>query len=53
MRDRLNAGSVILFDDVKTEGPDPIISRWVQETRASFKTFSSRPSDSYAVIVIE
>jgi predicted O-methyltransferase YrrM len=53
MRDRLNAGSVILFDDVKTEGPDPIISRWVQETRASFKIFSSRPSDSYAAIVIE
>jgi predicted O-methyltransferase YrrM len=53
MRDRLNAGSVILFDDVKTEGPDPIISRWVQETKACVKTFSSRPSDSYAVIVIQ
>jgi predicted O-methyltransferase YrrM len=53
MRDRLNAGSVILFDDVKTEGSDPIVSRWVQETRASTKVFSSRPSDSYAVIIVD
>ena len=53
MRESLNAGSVILFDDVKPEGPDPIVSRWVQEVRASAKVFSSRPSDSYAVIVVD
>jgi hypothetical protein len=53
MRDHLDVGSVILFDDVKVEGPDPIIVRWVQETRASCKTVWSRPSDSYAIIIIE
>jgi O-antigen/teichoic acid export membrane protein/predicted O-methyltransferase YrrM len=53
MRDRLTAGSVILFDDVQIEGPDPILSQWLQEVRASFKLFSSGPSDSYAVVVVE
>jgi len=53
MRESLSGGSVILFDDVKTDGPDPIVSRWVQEARASFKLFSSRPSDSYAVIIVD
>jgi predicted O-methyltransferase YrrM len=53
MRDSLNAGSVILFDDVKVEGPDPIVSRWIQESRESIQLFSSRPSDSYAVITVE
>ena len=53
MRDRLTAGSVILFDDVRIEGPDPILSQWLQEVRASFKLFSSGPSDSYAVVIVE
>ena len=53
MRDRLTGGSVILFDDVQTEGPDPVLARWLQEIRASFKLFSSRPSDSYAVVIVE
>ena len=53
MRDRLNGGSVILFDDVQTEGSDPILSQWLQETRAAFKLFSSGPSDSYAVVIVE
>ncbi len=52
MRDRLSPGSVILFDDVQTREPDPVVSRWLRETRASFKLFAIRPSDSYAVIVL-
>jgi hypothetical protein len=53
MRENLKAGSVILFDDVKTEGPDPIISRWIQEGPASSTVISSRPSDAYAIIRLE
>ena len=53
MRDRLSPGSVILFDDVQTREPDPVLSRWLEETRASFKLFAIRPSDSYAVIVLQ
>ena len=53
MRDRLSPGSVILFDDVQTREPDPVVSRWLRETRASFKLFAIRPSDSYAVIVLK
>jgi hypothetical protein len=53
MRDRLNTGSIILFDDVKKDGADPVVSRWVQETEASVELFSSRPSDSYAVIIVD
>jgi hypothetical protein len=53
MRDRLSPGSVILYDDVQTREPDPVLSRWLRETRASFKTFATRPSDSYAVIVLQ
>jgi predicted O-methyltransferase YrrM len=53
MRDRLSEGSVILFDAVQIQGPDPILARWLQDIRASFKLFSSRPSDSYAVVIVE
>jgi O-antigen/teichoic acid export membrane protein len=53
MRDRLSSGSVILYDDVQTREPDPVLSRWLRERRASFKTFATRPSDSYAVIVLQ
>jgi O-antigen/teichoic acid export membrane protein len=53
MRDRLSGGSIILFDDVETAGPDPILSKWLQEIRASFKLTSTRPSDSYAVVTVE
>ena len=52
MGDRLGSGAVILFDDVQPQEPDPVLSRWLEETRISFKPISSRPSDSYAVIVL-
>jgi hypothetical protein len=32
MRDHLGGGSVILFDEVQTQDPDPILSQWLQET---------------------
>ena len=31
MRDHLGPGSVILLDDVLTQEPDPVLSRWLQE----------------------
>lgn len=53
MRDYLAGGTVILFDDVRIEGADPILSQWLHEIRASFKLFSNGPSDSYAVIIVD
>jgi hypothetical protein len=53
MRERLSPGSVIVFDDVQTQEPDPVLSRWLEETRASVRLFATRPSDSYAVIVLQ
>ena len=53
MRDRLGHGTVILLDDVQTQEPDPVLSRWLQETRASFRLFPRRPADYYAVLIME
>jgi predicted O-methyltransferase YrrM len=52
MREHLGPGSVILLDDVLPHGRDPILSRWLQETRAVYQMVASRTSDSYAVVLL-
>jgi hypothetical protein len=52
MGDRLGPGTVIFLDDVLTKGPDPVLSRWLEKTRAVYQIVASRASDSYAVILL-
>jgi hypothetical protein len=52
MRDHLGPESVILLDDVVTQGRDLVLSRWLRETQAVHQVVASRASDTYAVILL-
>jgi O-antigen/teichoic acid export membrane protein len=53
IKDRVGAGTVILFDDVWIPRQDPVLSRWLGDIPASVDVFTSDLNDSYAVVVLE